>query len=66
MRERIKNCLNNENAGPSVEMLIGIGIALAAGVALFRFGGAIFGIYKYQAGRYSILRDYCDPKIGPS
>lgn len=65
MRERIKNCLNNENAGPSLEMLIGIGIAIAAGVGLFRFGAAIFGVYKHQAFRYTRLKNFCDPKIGP-
>jgi hypothetical protein len=35
MRERIKNVLGNECGGPNVEQIIGIGIAVAVGVALY-------------------------------
>ena len=43
---KINNCLNNEYGGPNVEMLIGIGIALAVGVALYALGGTIHGAYS--------------------
>ena len=35
MKERIKNVLGNECGGPNVEQIIGIGIAVAVGVALY-------------------------------
>ena len=41
MIKKIKYALNNETGGPNVEELIGIGIGLAVGTALFLYGQAI-------------------------
>lgn len=43
MRERINNVLNNECGGPNVEQIIGIGIAVAVGVALYRIAKTMTG-----------------------
>lgn len=46
MRDRIKNCLNNECGGPNLENMIGIGTSIAAFVALSRLRDAV---YNYVA-----------------
>ena len=43
---KVNNCLNNENGGPNVEMLIGIGLAIAVGVSLYALGGTIHKAYS--------------------
>ena len=43
---KVNNCLNNECGGPNIETLIGIGIAIAIGVALYAFGGTLHKSYS--------------------
>ena len=43
LTNRIKYVLNNEAGGPNIETLIGIGVSMAVGVALYKFGGAVNG-----------------------
>lgn len=42
MMNRIKNVLNNECGGPNVEQIIGIGIAILVGVALYTLADTMF------------------------
>lgn len=39
--EKIKYVLNNEQAGPNLEELLGIAYSLGVGVGLFAVGGAM-------------------------
>ena len=43
MRKRIADVLGNECGGPNVEQIIGIGIALAVGVALYAVASKMNG-----------------------
>ena len=52
MRVLIKNVstiLNNENGGPNVETLIGIGVAMAVGSGLFLFGAYVYDWFEGPA-----------------
>ena len=45
--DRCTLCLKNENGGPNLEELIGIGVGLAVGSGLYQFGEAL---YTWLAG----------------
>ena len=42
IKERMQNALSNECGGPNVEQIIGIGIAIAVGVALFNLAKVMY------------------------
>jgi hypothetical protein len=42
LKERMNNALNNECGGPNVEQIIGIGIAIAVGVALYTLANTMY------------------------
>lgn len=42
IKERMHNALSNECGGPNVEQIIGIGIAIAVGVALYSLANTMY------------------------
>ena len=49
LKVNICNVLGNENAGPNVEQVVGIAVALAVGSGLFLFGGTVFNWFNKDA-----------------
>ena len=49
LKVKIFDVLGNENAGPNVEQVIGIAVALAVGSGLFLFGGKVFHWFNEDA-----------------
>ena len=42
LNERVKNALSNDFGGPNVEQIMGIGIAIAVGVALYTLANTMY------------------------
>ena len=42
LKEKMMNSLSNECGGPNVEQIIGIGIAIAVGVALYMLANVMY------------------------
>lgn len=62
LKSRVVNVLGNENGGPNVEQIMGIAVALAVGVGLFIFGGAVFDWFNGSAG--ATVRSIETPSAG--
>lgn len=45
MRQKIINCLNNENGGPNVENIVSIAVAMAILVQVFKMARAAWAYY---------------------
>lgn len=55
LRQDIHEALSNENGGPSVEQILGIGVALGVGVALYLVGSAMYNWLAGDGGASSVI-----------
>lgn len=55
LRKNISDALSNENGGPSVEQIVGIGVALGVGVAFYLLGNAIYQWIAGDGGASSVI-----------
>lgn len=51
---KAKNILNNENAGPNVEQIVGIGISILVLIGLIAFSRAVFA-FAHEASRFVLF-----------
>lgn len=61
---RVMNALSNEGGGPSVEQIIGIGVAICVGVGLYLLGGKM---YDWLTGAGDVVEglEKQAPEAGP-